>query len=326
MHSLLKLGYRERDAFLLLPYRMIIIDESSMLDLKMMQEFTAMLHAGCSLVMVGDAQQLPAVGSGTLFSDITDGVEESYHALHQSHVILERVKRSHGAVSEFTENIQRGVFKKEDLKNESNIKLLPAAFDTLFSYAIEKYKKLSLYAKEENREMMLDTLSSFVILAPYNYGLFGVKNLNYKLANHFSGGKKLFFQGLPIMITKNDYDNGLYNGDRGVIIYDNSIYYALFKTADGDLKQISASILKEWEISYAQTIHKSQGNEYDSVAVAIATEADQLKTITKEILYTAVTRAKKEIAIFSEESIIGEILKRKVTRNSGIKKAMLSVM
>ena len=322
MHTLLKLGYRERDALSLLPYKMIIIDESSMLDLKMMQELTAMLHSGCSLVMVGDPQQLPAVGSGTLFSDITDDMENSSHALNQSYVILERVKRSQGAIPEFAENIRKGIFKKEDFKNNDNIKLLSPDFDTIFSYAIEKYKKLSSCAKEGNEEKMLEALSSFVLLAPYNYGMFGVKNINKKLADYFSEGKKYFFQGMPIMITKNDYDIGLYNGDRGVIIYDNSIYYAIFKSADEGIKKISSSILKEWEISYVQTVHKSQGNEYDSIAVAIATETDQIKTVTREVLYTAVTRAKKEIMIFSEENAIKEILKRKVTRNSGIKKVM----
>jgi len=327
IHSLLKLGYRERDAFALLPYRMIVVDESSMLDLKMMQELFAMVHAECSLVMVGDPQQLPAVGSGTLFSDITDGLENSSHLLHQSHVILKRVKRSHGNIPEFTENIRKGIYKKEDFKEESNIKLLTPDFDTLLNYAKEKYKKLALCAKEGNQELMLDALSSFVFLAPYNYGLFGARNLNHQLAGYFANGKKPFFQGLPIMITKNDYDNGLYNGDRGVIIFDNSIYYTIFKTADGGIKQIAASIMKEWEVSYAQTVHKSQGNEYDSVAVVIANETDHTslsKLITTEILYTAVTRAKKEITIFSEEDTMREVLKRKVSRNSGIKKVMLS--
>ncbi|MCL2704981.1 MAG: ATP-dependent RecD-like DNA helicase [Spirochaetaceae bacterium] len=325
MHTLLNLGYNERDPFSLLPYRMIIIDESSMLDLKMMQELMTMLHGNCSLIMVGDPQQLPAVGSGTLFSDITDDIENSSHMLNQHYVILERVKRSQGAILEFSENIRKGIFKKEDLKNDDNIKLLSPDFDIIYSYAKEKYKILLSCAKEGNPEKMLDALSSFVLLAPYNYGLLGVKNLNNKLASYFSDGKKYYFQGLPIIITKNDYDNGLYNGDRGVIIYEDSIYYAIFKNADEGIKKISSSILKEWEISYVQTVYKSQGNEYDSIAVAIATEADQIKAVTREVLYTAVTRAKKEIVIFGEENAIKEILKRKVTRNSGIKKVMLDL-
>jgi exodeoxyribonuclease V alpha subunit len=324
MHALLKLGNKNRDSyrdpFSILPYRMIIIDESSMLDLKMMKELMEMVPGSCSLIMVGDPQQLPAVGSGTLFSDITDGMESISHALHKNNVILERVKRSHGAIPEFAENIRKGIFNNEDIKKE--IKLLAPDFDSLISYAKEKYKILSSYAKEENLEKMLDALSSFVLLAPYNFGKFGIRNLNNKLADHFSKGKKDFYPGLPVMITKNDYDNGLYNGDRGVIIFDNSIYYAIFKSADNEIKKISASILKEWEISYAQTVHKSQGNEYDSIAVAIAAETDQLKIVTREVLYTAVTRAKKELVIFGEENIIKEILKRKVTRNSGIKKVM----
>ncbi len=324
VHTLLQLGYRDRDSFLLLPYRMIIIDESSMLDLKMISELMKMVHPGCSLLMVGDPQQLPAVGAGTLFSDITDNIENNRHLLHHNYVSLERVKRAHGSIAEFAENIRKGIFSEQDFKNDNNIKLAAPEWDTLFSFAVEKYKKLFSCAKEGNREMMLDAISSFVLLAPYNYGLFGVKNLNQQLASYFSEGKKLFFQGLPIMITKNDYNNGLYNGDRGVIIYDNSIYYAIFKTADGALRQISASLLKEWEISYAQTVHKSQGNEYDSVAIVAAVETEQPKIVTREVLYTAVTRAKKEIIIFSKDNIIKEILKRKVLRNSGIKEIMLN--
>ena len=123
------------------------------------------------------------------------------------------------------------------------------------------------------------------------------------------------------MILRNDYENDLFNGDRGIIVSENSALYALFINSIGEKRKIPVAMLKNWEISYVQTVHKSQGSEYESVALVAEKSAEKL--LTKEILYTAVTRAKKEVVIFSDRELLEGALKRKVTRYSGIGAAML---
>ena len=105
------------------------------------------------------------------------------------------------------------------------------------------------------------------------------------------------------------------------IIFENSVFYAVFRDNRGQIRKVPAALLKEWEVSYAQTIHKSQGNEYDTAAVILDKSAE--KMLTNEILYTAFTRAKKEVLIFGEKEIIEAAIKRKVVRCSGIDRSMI---
>jgi exodeoxyribonuclease V alpha subunit len=193
--------------------------------------------------------------------------------------------------------------------------------DALLTLAVDKYKKLNDYAAQNDISVLPDFLSEFVLLSPHNYGQFGTDNLNEKIAERLSRGKKQLYPGMPVMILRNDYENDLFNGDRGVIVLDNAVFCAVFRDNQGLIRSIPVSLLKEWEISYAQTIHKSQGNEYETAAVIIDKSAE--KMLTREILYTAVTRAKKEVLIFGEKDTIEAALSRKVVRFSGIGRSMI---
>jgi exodeoxyribonuclease V alpha subunit len=127
---------------------------------------------------------------------------------------------------------------------------------------------------------------------------------------------------MPVMITKNDYENMVFNGDRGIIIFEELIPYLLLEDSRHGIRKIPFTLVKNWEISYSQTVHKSQGNEYNSVLLVIETNNSMI--LTRELLYTAVTRAKKEVILFCNNSTIKEIAKRKVIRNSSIGSFMLS--
>ncbi len=338
MHRLLGIGYKKKSAVrqAILPYHLIVIDESSMLDLGIMNILLSSLRENCRLVLVGDPQQLPSVGAGTVFSDIMESVDDERHILHERYIRLDTVKRSKGEIPVFAENIRQGKLilpeEKSSLKDDafgnaegkeagSAVFLMRPELDTVLNLAALKYKKLREYAEQDDIALLPDFLSQFVLLSPHNYGQWGTDNLNKKISERLSAGERGFYPGMPVMILRNDYQNDLYNGDRGIIIFENSIFHAIFRDNHGRIRKVPAAMLKDWEVSYAQTIHKSQGNEYDTAAVILDKSAE--KMLTNEILYTAVTRAKKEVLIFGEKEIIEAALKKKVVRCSGIDRSMI---
>ena len=129
-----------------------------------------------------------------------------------------------------------------------------------------------------------------------------------------------YYENMPIMVLKNDYKNMIFNGDRGIVSFKDGIYYAVFKTGAGDLKYIPVSMLSDWTVSYAQTVHKSQGSEFDNVYVIMDSFSERI--LTREILYTAVTRAKKKIIIYSDEDTLETAMSRNICRNSGISNSL----
>ena len=153
-------------------------------------------------------------------------------------------------------------------------------------------------------------------MCPSKEDSFGVAKLNEAIERALGrNGSDDFYNGRPIMITKNDYSNNLMNGDCGVILGNR----AYFKT-DSGVKSFPVSVLPPLETVYAMTIHKSQGSEYDSVLVVMP--ENNMPMLTKELLYTAITRAKERVAITAQESVLEYTLKRSAARNSGFVNAL----
>lgn len=324
VHRLLGIGYSKQKEVQILPWKMVVIDEASMLDVELINLLIKSLRQDCILIMVGDPDQLPAVGAGTVLSDLLDDGENSDHVLNKKHVRLTQVKRSDSLIASFAEKIRIGEvdfsMAGNKLKPGNKVSVIAANRDEIISFGMEKYSTVHTKAKERDIPGMLDALSSFVILSPCNWGYLGVESLN----KQFIVGRSGYFTGMPLMILKNDYENNLFNGDRGVGFFENNVFYVVFKEADSEegFKKIAINRLKDWEVSYVQTVHKCQGSEYDIAALVIDSASEKL--LTREIIYTAVTRAKKEVIIFgSKESIVAAV-NRKVSRTSGIKEAILA--
>ncbi|AHH03625.1 Exodeoxyribonuclease V alpha chain [Borrelia nietonii YOR] len=120
--------------------------------------------------------------------------------------------------------------------------------------------------------------------------------------------------GQIILITQNDYKNDLFNGERGILFRENSKIYALFKKEDEKYKKINFNLINKFELSFATTIHKSQGSEYQHVQIII----EDHPFLTKELLYTAITRAKESIEIISNKDIIKNVSLKTIKRDSKI--------
>lgn len=137
----------------------------------------------------------------------------------------------------------------------------------------------------------------------------GLYAINKKIEKYLQKNKLIrltgeFYEHRPIMLTSNNYELQLFNGDIGIIRPgENGDLKAWFETAKGELKSISTGYISNAETVYAITIHKSQGSEFDEVLVSLP-ESENIAILTRELLYTAVTRAKHKVIVQGNESII----------------------
>jgi exodeoxyribonuclease V alpha subunit len=181
-------------------------------------------------------------------------------------------------------------------------------------------------------------LDSFRILCALRRGPFGIERVNSILEQRFAqqiqDGLKKQFSGLPdqkktplairpIMVTQNDYNLQLFNGDVGILVSDpqnQQSTRAFFRGEDGLLREISSPLLPEHETVFAMTVHKCQGSEFDRVLLILPDQDSSL--ITRELIYTAITRARKKVEIWGKKDIFASGVKRQIKRTSGLAEAL----
>ena len=298
---------------------LIIVDEASMVDIAMFSNLIDALSKETSLVLLGDKDQLSSVEVGNVLSDICNAAEAG---LFERDIVAKLTKshrfEEHPAIGRLA-NAVNGQKGADDVvkicKEEADIDFTTRTLRNIAETAAANYGFLS--DKSLKPEEILEKLNGFKVLCPSKEDSFGVVKLNEAIEKALGkDGTDIFYNGRPIMVTKNDYANtGLVNGDCGVILEKR----AYFKTESG-VKSFSISDLPRVETVYAMTIHKSQGSEYDSVLVVFP--ENDMPMLTKELLYTAITRAKEKVEISAKKSVLEYTLKNSAARNSGFENAL----
>ncbi|WKC76330.1 exodeoxyribonuclease V subunit alpha [Borreliella valaisiana] len=302
-----------------LNFDVIIIDEASMVDAYTFLKLLKATPITTKLIMVGDKNQLPSVNEGNVYSSLlgikklnNDNVEdlkENFRSNKEINLLSKAIyKEDSGLIYKYinnNKNVQLKEIEKINLKKD------------LIEYTNNLYKKIPTFnlklLKESNIETILETLLENIILSSKNFGKFGTKTLNEIIKTYL---KKTYgnFTGQIIMITKTDYKNKLFNGERGIIFNENSKFYALFQRKDEKYKKINLDLLTNYEFSFATTIHKSQGSEYKHIKVIL----ENNPFLTKELMYTAITRAKDSLEIISNKETIIKLSKKSSERDSKI--------
>lgn len=337
IHRLLEAGYvpesdeivfskNERDQ---LKADAIILDETSMVDITLMSSLLKAMKPMCRLVLVGDADQLPSVGSGNVFSDIirsgiveTVRLDEIFRQAKESAIIKNAHKINHGEIPDWGEN--RGDFFF--LKRGSREKTV----DTITELCTKRLP-----------DKMGIPPHQIQVLSPVRQGETGTINLNRRLqqaVNPPAEGKKekiygefTFREGDRVMQIRNNYDiiwksadglhagTGMFNGDIGSILKIDREYETVSVDFDGKIAEYPFEMLYELEPAYAMTVHKAQGSEYRAVILAAMPGASAL--MTRGVLYTAVTRAKELLIIVGDSDVASKMTldDRKQRRYSGLR-------
>jgi exodeoxyribonuclease V alpha subunit len=187
---------------------------------------------------------------------------------------------------------------------------------------------LGAYLAAGTPDAALTALDGFRVLSAHRTGPYGVEALNAIIENclqlrHGIHPRAPWYHGRPVLVTANDYNLRLFNGDLGVTLRDAAAEHRLrvfFRTPDGRPRPLPPARLPEHETAYAATVHKSQGSEAERVLLILPDEASPV--MTRELIYTALTRARSRVEIWGTRSVFEAAVARRLTRSSGLRDAL----
>ena len=303
-----------------LPIDLLLVDEVSMVDLPMMARLLDALPEHCKLVLVGDAEQLPSVAAGSVLADIPP-TAISY--LHKSHRF-----DGQGGIGLLAHHVMHNEAEKswQLLLTHKDLNLIPEEeFQPWLERMCDQYFVPMLKAKSVEEAFLC--LNQFRILAATRQGSMGVEGLNEQVERLLSRRLSQIrlaqnYHGKPVMVTKNHHGLGLFNGDIGILwAQDSGQLNVCFMHSEG-VRKVNVGLLQDLETVYAMTIHKTQGSEFQHIALVVAPQAEHL--LSSQLLYTAVTRAKMSCSVTVNKSLWFKAVGHKTQRWSGLK-ALLSV-
>lgn len=296
IHSLLEFDFkngkfkRNRDSPL--DCDLIIIDEASMIDTYLMYAVLRAIPSHARLILVGDINQLPSVGPGNVLKDIINSRSIAVNTLTE---IFRQAAGSRIVTNAHL--INRGTFP--DIKNHSSSDFFfmekPTSEEVLSTI-------LALVSERLPKKFGFNPIRDIQVLAPMKKGIIGTENLNIALQEILNPGKnpiqfagRRFLIGDKVMQLRNDYQREVFNGDIGRIIDIDSSEQQLLVEIDGKQVKYDFRDLDELALSYAVSIHKYQGSECPCVVIPVHTS--HFKLLTRNLLYTAVTRGKKLVVL-----------------------------
>lgn len=300
----------------------VVIDEASMVDLALMSKTVDALKPGGRLILLGDRDQLVSVESGAVLAELMD-------SLAANTVVLKTSYRFNQAIAGFARaiNTNRAERAWSLLREETpaNLRLVESDLPALLARGYAGYVQSVREKGAGDVREVFTALSRFRILCAVRRGRFGVDNINRLLEGEIAGASGHagnHFHGKPVMITRNDYNLGLYNGDIGICLVDpeDGVLKVWFEDEEDKLRLYLPSRLPLHETAYAMTIHKSQGSEFDEVVIVLPEEENQV--LSRELLYTGVTRAREHVWLYADEKIFSTAMARKTVRNSGLAGAL----
>jgi exodeoxyribonuclease V alpha subunit len=326
-----------------LPFDTVVVDEASMVALPLMHAFVSALSPSCRLILLGDPDQLASVEAGAVFGDICAAAALPGMPLHGSVTVLERNYRFMGgsSISDLARSVNggrveealgllaggrdRGVVLRPPFSRWSERDRVP---EELAAAIIEGYRP---FLEAGDPSAALQAFDRFRLLGAISDapGLSGVRGLNMaaEVVLRRQGliePSSQFYHGRPVMVRENDYAMRLFNGDTGIVFNapDAAGPMVWFSAPDGSLRPVPPERLPKHETAYAVTIHKSQGSEFDAVLMVLPPEDSPL--LSRELLYTAITRARRSVEIRADPEVFSAAIRKRNRRVSGLKDALLN--
>lgn len=323
IHRLLEIGSLGQESGNLLSIKrntavifedVVIIDEASMVDIILMNQLLEAIPRGTRLIIVGDADQLPAVGPGNVLKDLISSsalkvirLKEIFRQAKESMIVVNAHKINNGVYPEYN-NVGGDFFLIRSREEEEILQNL-----------------ISVCADRLQNKKSYDFFKDIQVLSPTKKGIIGTRNLNSRLQQVLNPASKnknektfseiVFREGDKVMQIKNNYDLvwrrdddsgeygfGIFNGDIGIISKIDNNQGIITVLYDERVVEYSAENMDELELAYAVTVHKSQGSEFAVVVMPVFKGTHFLTN--RNLLYTAVTRAKEMVVLVGNEESI----------------------
>lgn len=320
-----------------LPFDWVVIDEASMVPSSMMYRLVEALNPATALLLVGDPDQLASVDAGSVLGDIAKVASQKDSILFSQTKIMSEQWRLPSEIDGLARLLRLekpvggqilGNEKHVDavieylasnktliswIKPDSDIKPL----DELRGRVVAHARQLHRCAISGDHQSAINKRNELQLLCAHREGPNSVSYWNgfveYQLGPYTD---TRWYFGRPIMVTRNNYSVGLYNGDVGVIVPDESGAPVGAFSDGGSFRLLPTMRLENVESVHALTIHKSQGSEYDEVVVVLPNESSQI--LTRELFYTGVTRTKQKLTIIGSEAVVRSAVSQAIRRASGL--------
>jgi exodeoxyribonuclease V alpha subunit len=338
----------------------VVVDEASMVDLPLMSKLVQAIPQEARLILLGDKDQLASVEAGAVLGDICDtgrshGFSGSFSMTLRDltgyriapgsddgapirDCIIQLQKSYRFAMGSGIASLARlanegkgeealTLMKEKKFPDASWLKLRnpPSLSKVMSGRVVQEYKGMALNTEPE---AAFDLLGAFRVLCALREGPYGVVAVNRIIETILRGeglieGSGKWFKGRPILVTRNDYDLRLYNGDMGVALPDPASggdLRVFFTSPEGAFRKFHPLRLPEHETVYATTVHKSQGSEFDKIVMVLPDRDSPV--LTRELIYTGITRAKEQVEIWGDERVFRAAVSRRIERTSGLRDAL----
>ncbi|MCW7552088.1 exodeoxyribonuclease V subunit alpha [Endozoicomonas gorgoniicola] len=339
----------------------LVVDEASMVDLPMMNRLLDALPTDARIILLGDRDQLASVDAGSVLGDICAAAGNTYTekqqeqlqqltgydlrtelpetnaTIHDCFCLLQKSYRfdASSGIGQLAAAVNGGKVKHTRTVWEAGFHdirrhlLNDSGYQTMLQLCVEQYRPYLQAIKEGMpARKVLAAFNQFRLLCALREGVYGVEGLNLEirstLARHrLIERETLWYPGRPVLITRNDHGLGLYNGDIGITLAGaDDRLRVVFQLPDGSLKELLPSRLPAHETVYAMTIHKSQGSEFAHTAMILPDKINPV--LTRELVYTGITRAKRMLELFTTDAVFNQSVARQTHRSSGLKERLLA--
>lgn len=344
---------------------LLIVDEASMVDLALMASLIEALPDHARVIFLGDRDQLNSVEAGSVLGDLCRCADYGYSLAQAQALSeltgCQITGREVETAPAFRDNLcllqqsyrfneQSGIGQLAKAVNLGDVKQIKQVFaaayqdiafypldsgtawQTMLSQVAAAYAPMVKLVKQQApAQQVLRAFSDFQLLCALREGPFGVNGLNRSIEqtlHRYCGLKsepqQRWYAGRPILITRNDRTLGLFNGDIGITLLDeNQQLKVFFPLANGELLAVQPSRLPLHETVWAMTVHKSQGSEFTHTALILPAQYSPI--LTRELVYTAITRARQRLTLYSDPQIFYRATASRTQRRSGLTEALTLV-
>ncbi|HHA2008880.1 TPA: exodeoxyribonuclease V subunit alpha [Enterobacter mori] len=335
----------------------LVVDEASMIDLTMMSRLIDALPPHARVIFLGDRDQLASVEAGAVLGDICTYASFGYTtaraqelarltgcalepdnspvagALRDSLCLLQKsyrfgsdsgIGQLAAAVNRGDRHSTRGVFDGAFTDIEKKSLQSSEEYQAMLDDALEGYQHFLTCVQQQNTpEQVIAAFGEYQLLCALREGPFGVSGLNDRLEQLLAQKRKIsrlphsrWYEGRPVMLSRNDSALGLFNGDIGIALDRGQGLRVWFMMPEGSVKSVQPSRLPEHDTAWAMTVHKSQGSEFNHAALILPTQLSPV--ITRELIYTAITRARQRLSLYTDERVLVQAIAARTERRSGL--------
>ena len=336
--------YFKHNAHNQLDLDVLIIDESSMISLPLFSKLFQALNLDKlkHIVFLGDKNQLSSVEEGYVFASLvalrndtpnSNAAYDLFTQIQEPNITHELLisNRNQGAIHELAQAIltQHESALTGVLESSEQVKVFAPELKLVLQHVLDDvsstFRQFLSFAQNAKNEHdyaeLFHLFSAQTILCLTNGGVLGCDNLNARLElqiKRILGINDEWYNGRAIIILQNDYNLELFNGDIGICVLKDGRARVVFENG----REFIPEVLPNYSLAYAITIHKSQGSEYQQVSIVLptrqSTDTNAGRLLSRELLYTAVTRAKSNIRLYSERQTLLAAIKQQTVRNSGL--------